>query len=152
MESMDESESFEAFFARVEPSLRRALVAAYGSRLGHEATAEALAWAWEHRERLDAMDRPEAYLYRVGQSRIRRRRMRLPFLRMEYREPVVEPELMRALRSLSRQQRVTVVLVYGYAWTMAEASELLGVSVSTVQTHLERGLARLRSIIGEEQA
>jgi RNA polymerase sigma factor (sigma-70 family) len=92
-----------------------------------------------------------AYLYRVGQSRIRRRRVRLPFVRSEYRDPEVEPELMEALRALSGQQRVAVVLIHGYAWTMAEVAELLDVSVSTVQTHLERGLGRLRSQIGEEQ-
>jgi DNA-binding NarL/FixJ family response regulator len=127
-------DAFEAFFARVEPSLRHALNATYGSELGREATAEAL-----------------AYLYRVGQSRIRRRRVRLPFVRSEYRDPEVEPELMEALRALSGQQRVAVVLIHGYAWTMAEVAELLDVSVSTVQTHLERGLGRLRSQIGEEQ-
>jgi DNA-directed RNA polymerase specialized sigma24 family protein len=37
-----------------------------------------------------------------------------------------------------------VVLVHGYE-TLAEVAGLLGVSVSTVQTHLERGLARLRA-------
>jgi RNA polymerase sigma factor (sigma-70 family) len=144
-------DAFEAFFARVEPSLRHALNATYGSELGREATAEALAWAWEHRDRLDSLERPVAYLYRVGQSRIRRRRVRLPFVRSEYRDPEVEPELMEALRALSGQQRVAVVLIHGYAWTMAEVAELLDVSVSTVQTHLERGLGRLRSQIGEEQ-
>jgi RNA polymerase sigma factor (sigma-70 family) len=145
------ADGFEAFFLRVEPQLRRALDATYGPELGREATAEAFAWAWEHREQLEALDRPVAYLYRVGQSRIRRRRFRLPFVRSEYREPEVEPDLMQALRTLSNQQRVAVVLIHGYAWTMAEVAELLGVSVSTVQTHLERGLSRLRLKIGEDR-
>jgi len=39
---------FELFALDVEPRLRRALVAAYGSDRGREAAAEALAYAWEH--------------------------------------------------------------------------------------------------------
>lgn len=149
-ESTESEGGFEAFFERVEPPLQRALVAAYGAELGREATAEALAWAWEHRGRLATLDRPVAYLYRVGQSRIRRRRVRVPFLRPDERDPAVEPGLMRAVQALSRQQRVAVVLVHGYDWSMVEVAELLGVSVSTVQTHLERGLRRLRAALGEE--
>jgi DNA-directed RNA polymerase specialized sigma24 family protein len=67
----DES-GFTAFFDATEPGLRRAFMAAYGFDTGREATAEALAWAWEHREELDTIEHPVTYLYRVGQSRIRR--------------------------------------------------------------------------------
>lgn len=136
--------AFERFFNTVEAPLRRALTAAYGTDAGREATAEALAWAWEHRDRLDALDRPVAYLYRVAQSRYRRRRPGTPFARQEWREPWVEPQLAGALRRLSERQRVAVVLIHGYSWTHAEVADLLGVGMSTVQTHLERGLDRLR--------
>ena len=69
-------DEFERFFVEVEPRLRRALVARYGSDRGREATAEALAYAWEHWSRVQAMERPVGYLYRVGQSRTRRWRLR----------------------------------------------------------------------------
>jgi DNA-directed RNA polymerase specialized sigma24 family protein len=47
-----EEERFDALFQEVEPQLRRALIARYGVERGREATAEALAWAWQHRSEL----------------------------------------------------------------------------------------------------
>ncbi|MGH9171025.1 MAG: RNA polymerase sigma factor [Acidimicrobiales bacterium] len=145
--SIDPASDFDNFFKSAEPRLRRALMAAYGIEAGREATAEAFAWAWEHQDRLAALDSPIGYLYRVGQSRARRRKLRVPFVRQQWSEPWVEPELSGALRKLSERQRTAVVLVHGYSWTLAEVGELLGLKVTTVQTHLDRGLARLRSLL-----
>ncbi len=50
--------AFEAFFRDTEPKLRRALVATYGPDQGRDAAAEALAYAWEHWERLSKMANP----------------------------------------------------------------------------------------------
>ena len=140
-------DEFARFFAEVEPSLRRALVARYGSDRGREATAEALAYAWEHWPRVQAMERPIGYLYRVGQSRTRRWRLsrRDGFPPPDAVEmPWVEPGLPRALNALSERQRVAVVLVCGFGWQLREVADLLGVRTTTVQNHVERGLAKLR--------
>jgi DNA-directed RNA polymerase specialized sigma24 family protein len=48
-------DGFPAFFAETEPRLRRALVAAYGPQRGREAAAEALAYAWQHWDRVGGM-------------------------------------------------------------------------------------------------
>ena len=72
-----EETAFEAFVAAHETRLRRALVAAYGIERGREALAEALAYAWEHWERVAAMEHPVPYLFRVGQSRTGRRALHL---------------------------------------------------------------------------
>jgi RNA polymerase sigma factor (sigma-70 family) len=140
-------DAFDAWYEVVEPKLRRALTAAYGRERGREAAAEALAWAWEHRDRLDTVDKPVAYLYRVGRSRTRLRRVRILHGRAEWSEPWIEPRLGAALASLTQRQRVAVVLVYCYAWTLAEVADILGIKTTTVQNHLERGLARLRSVM-----
>jgi RNA polymerase sigma factor (sigma-70 family) len=142
--------SFEGFHAAVEPRLRRALVAAYGVQDGVEATAEALAWAWEHRDRLQDIEQPVGYLFRVGQSRHRRRRVPLLRSRIEWSEPWVEPALAGALSRLSERQRVAVVLVHGYEWTLVEVAEVLGVGPTTVQTHLRRGVERLQRALEVE--
>ena len=63
-------------------------------------------------------------------------------------EPRVEPGLLVSLGRLSRSQRVAVVLVAGFEWTQQEVADLLGVSRSTVQKHLSRGLGRLRDDLG----
>ena len=129
-----------------EPKLRRALVARYGAEIGREATAEALAYGWEHWGRVSAMDNPVGYLYRVGQSRSRRYRpKRAVFAPLDDRSlPWVEPGLAPALKELPSRQREVVVLVYGFGYTHAEVAELLHLSRSTVQNHVERGLKKLR--------
>ena len=131
-----------------EPRLRRTFVAAYGSERGDEATAEALAYGWEYWARVRRMENPLGYLYRVGQSRTRRRGRppRSAVWEVGVSDSLlVEPGLRPALASLSELQRVVVVLVHGFEWTLSEVAELLDVSKSTVQTHLARGLARLRA-------
>jgi RNA polymerase sigma-70 factor (ECF subfamily) len=144
-------DAFEDFFREAEPRLRRAFVAAYGAERGREATAEALAYAWEHWERVQRMTNPRGYLYRVGQSRTRsRRREPVVFPDRGHALPWVEPGLPRALRSLTEAQRIAVVLVHGFGWTLREVGELTGRRIPTVQKHLERGSAKLRAALGSE--
>jgi RNA polymerase sigma-70 factor (ECF subfamily) len=145
---MTAEEAFTDFVERVEPRLRVALVARYGSDRGREATAEALAWAWEHWDDMDGIRSPIAYLFRVGQSKTRLRlRPRVLFTTPRGDPPWVEPALPGALASLSRHQRMAVVLVHAYGWTQPEAAEVIGIRPGTVKTHLERGLAKLREAL-----
>jgi DNA-directed RNA polymerase specialized sigma24 family protein len=130
--------------------LRHALIAAYGNERGREAAAEAWAYAWEHWDRVRGMAHPVPYLYRVGQSRTRRRRHPVVFGEVAHHEPWIEPKLSKALRDLTERQRVTVVLVHGFAWTLREVAELTGIRVTSVQNHLERGLAHLRQSLEVE--
>ncbi|MDO8363161.1 MAG: sigma-70 family RNA polymerase sigma factor [Actinomycetota bacterium] len=139
---------FGAFTQRVEPGLRRALMGAVGVQRVDDATGEALAYAYEHFDRVREMEHPLGYLFRVGQSRTRpRKRVRL--FRDESRSmPDVEPGLMPALLHLPPSQRLAVWLVHGCGWTHAEAAEVLGVATSTASTHVARGLERLRRELG----
>ncbi len=140
----DREVMFRAFVGNLEPRLRRALIAAYGYERGREATAEALAYAWEHWDRVAGLINPACYLCRVGQSRTRTRRTRVVFELPVSDEPFIEPSLQSALASLSERQRVAVLLIYGADWTQGQVAELLGLAKSTVQKHAERGLSRLR--------
>jgi DNA-directed RNA polymerase specialized sigma24 family protein len=106
-----------------------------------------MAWAWEHQDRLPGLTNPVAYLFRVGRSRTRLRRLRILHGRPDWSEPWAEPSLGSALSGLTQRQRVSVVLVHGYGWTFGEVAEVLGIKVTTVQSHLDRGLARLRSVL-----
>lgn len=141
-------DGFEEFVRETEPRLRRALVAAYGSEAGRDAAAEALAYAWEHWERLQDVKNLPGYLYRVGQSRSRRRKPALLFESPGWTEHDFEPRLPAALAALSLRQRQAVVLVYGYGCTVREVSELIGVKQTTVHNHVRRGLVRLRQSLG----
>ena len=138
---------FEKFVRDVEPSLRRALVAAYGFERGRDATAEALGWAWEHWDRAKDLENQVAYLFRVGQSKSRDRKTPVTFERIESSDPWFDPGLIPALASLTEQQRVAVVLVNGFDWKLREVAELMNVGISTVQSHLERGMKSLRAAL-----
>jgi len=148
---LEDVESFDAFVSRVGPGLRRAFVARFGRNDGIEAASEAFAYAWEHWDRVSAMENPTGYLYRVGRSRTRRIRRRTPILPAveASRMPEVEPGLPVALAALPERQRVAVILVHGLGWTQREVAELLGISRSTLQNHLERGTNRLRRTLKE---
>ena len=147
---MSDWSSFEGFARVAEQRLSLAFAAAYGPELGLEATSEALAYAWEHWDRLERMDNPIGYLYRVGQSRVRRFRWRRAPIAPLPPPPAdvwVEPGLLDGLKRLSANQRVAVVLVEGFDWTQGEVADLLGISRSSVQKHHERALSKLRDAL-----
>lgn len=143
---------FEAFVRENEPKLSRALAAAYGFEDGRDATAEALAYAWEHWAELTHIANLPGYLFRVGQSRSRRRRVPSLFAVPDSQDHAFEPGLPAALGSLSQRQRLAVVLVHGYGYTLREVADLTGLKPTTVQNHLTRGLARLRAQLGVTDA
>jgi DNA-directed RNA polymerase specialized sigma24 family protein len=127
------------------------LSATLGLETGREAAAEALAYGWEHWERIREMENSIGYLYVVGRDRGRKmsrnRRVVFPDV-IEDRTPWVEPGLPRALAALPERERVVVLLVHAYGWAMSEVAELLEVTKSTVQTHSERGVKKLRRKLG----
>ncbi len=45
--------------------------------------------------------------------------------------------------------RVAIILVHGHGHTYASAAELLDVPVTTITNHINRGLARLRTLLEE---
>jgi RNA polymerase sigma factor (sigma-70 family) len=92
------------------------------------------------------MEHPVGYLYRVGRSAARKYR-RAPVVGDPPGEsslPWIEPALEPALRRLSDRQRTAVVLKQSFGCTYDEISQVMGVSIPTVQKHIERALVKLR--------
>ena len=143
-------ESFTGFVRDIEIRLKFALCAALGREAGMEATAEALAYGWENWTRIQSMENPAGYLYRVGLNKARRFRKRHPVLPPVPRQemPWVEPALAEAMTSLSERQRVAVLLIHGFDWTLADVAGFLDVSVATVRQHLDRGMLKLQRRLG----
>lgn len=112
-----------------------------------DAAAEALAWAWEEWDKVQTMENPAGYLFRVGRSKSRLRKApRLaPVAALDL--PDVEPRLVPALLGLPSRQRTAVWLVHACQWRPAEVAEAMGVSPSAVSTHLSRGLHQLRAVL-----
>lgn len=143
-------DEFTTFVEQVEPRLRISLIARFGAQRGRDATAEGLAYAWENWESVREMEFPVAYLFKVGRSRTRDRRRRILRPDTQSEPPLVEPALAPALEDLSSMQRMAVVLVHAYGWTHAEAAVVMEVAEPTVKTHVQRALAKLRSVLEVE--
>ncbi len=141
---------FDDFVRVARPRLIRALVAVRGDD-AVDGAAEALAYAWEHWDEVRAMENPVGYLYRVGQSRTRRRRHPVLPPPEAIGLPDVDPRLIPALIRLPYTQRTAVWLVHACGWTYAEVAEALETSRSMVGNHVSRGLDRLRTELEDVQ-
>ncbi len=146
------TDAFTEFALVAEPRLRLALGAAFGFDLAQEATADALAFAWEHWDRVVKTANPVGYVFGVGRNRARRnlKRRRVVFLPpvLSSESPWVEPGLPGALGRLSVRQREVIMLLHCFEWTLSEVAELLGLARGTVQIHERRGMAVLRRDLG----
>ncbi len=147
-------EWFESFRGAGQLRLRVALSSSFGAEVGEESAADAVAYAWEHRERLAEMANPGGFLFRVGQSAARRHRRRaevgaLPEVSAAH-EDRIDPDLPIALGKLTERQRVAVVLVHVCAWTLEETATAMELRVSTVRTHVARALGRLEQLLEED--
>lgn len=145
---------FHEFVEEVDVRLRSALMATFGPMDGRAAAVDALSWAWEHWATVRELENPVGYLYRVGRTAARRgqgRPVPVSDRSVYIDDPSVSPELVAALANLSAQQRTAVILVHAFGWTHRETAELLEMTPSSVQTHVERGLSRLRDQVDQYQ-
>src|SRR4051794_25903343 len=138
----------ERFVGDVRPRLLRALAGAVGAGDAPDATAAAVAYAFEHWDRISTMENPAGYLFRVGQSSMRRRRVPLLPSPEAIGVPDIEPGLMPALLSLPDTQRTAVWLVHACGWHYTEVAAAMDTSVSMVGNHVSRGLEALRVRLG----
>ena len=141
-----DSEGYVDFWRANEPRMRRALVAQYGPQDGRAATGDALSWAWEHWADVTAMANPVGYLYRVGQTAARKHQQRGRVQVSAGAASAQDPadgdlDLIDALRDLSDQQRVVLLLVHAHGYSQREAADVLDIAVSTVRVHLEEQLS-----------
>ena len=144
--------AFEEFVRTDGDRLRRVMSSQFGVDVGGEATDAALAWAWEHWDRLHPMSNPAGYLYRVSQTQARRaisrgRQVVFPSEPPRELEPgssLIDGDLVVALRALPDRQRVAVLMVHVYGWTPTELAEITGAPAATIRSHLRRGLRKLR--------
>jgi RNA polymerase sigma-70 factor (sigma-E family) len=147
-------EEFSQYVAARGRALWRAAWLLTGdAQLAEDLAQTALAKAWPHFVRVAANGSFEAYVRRAMVTtyvswRGRRWVGEIPSDRVPDAttgEQPVDLDLVRALASLSRQQRAVVVLRYFADLTEADTAAALGCSVGTVKTHHTRAIAALRS-------
>jgi RNA polymerase sigma-70 factor (ECF subfamily) len=157
---MEASGGFEAFCRAEYAAVVRLAFWMTGDRQESQDLAqEAFARAFERWRSVSKMDRPDAWVQRVTVNlalSARRRRRLLPRLlaQGEHRvvpEPdVADPDLTRALLSLTPSQRAAVVLRYYADRSVEEAAHDLGKRPGTVRALTSQGLARLRQALTME--
>ncbi len=152
-QTVGHSDPYVEFVEANRSHLRQAFVARFGVEVGCEATSDAMAYAFEHWERVATMENPVGYLYRVGQSSARRhfrwsRPLMLPPPDVG-RVPEIEPGLAKALINLSNERRVIVLLIHAHDWPHGQVAEFLDISLTKVRNELHRGLQQLRNDLGQ---
>lgn len=153
---------FDTFVARVEPLVRRSLIAMHGPGDGRIAAIDALAWAWRHWDRAAEMRSPAARLARIGVIVARGRRGGGA---LADKRPIElsQEELTRAfsdsfgpdaasdLAGMSAQDRVALLLMQGWATPVSHVAQVLRSSRSSARRHGGRGAAGFRSAPGHAE-
>lgn len=150
-------DGFTAFMAgRSRALLRTAYLLTGDDRLAEDLLQTALAKAYLNWGRISTLDHPEAYVRRIiATTNIAWwRRRRVGEVAMDdlpdrgtpdgADDRAVRDQVWRAIQSLPRRQRATLVLRFFEDMSEAEAAETLGVSVGTVKSQTSKALATLR--------
>ena len=136
--------------------------------LGNAAEAEDVAQeafmrVWTHAPRWQPLAQFRTWLARIVTNLCLDRRRRAPWLELEAAGEIVDPApdagqkaeeeerermLAAAIEKLPVRQRTAVVLTYGEGMSNAQVAEVLGTSVSAVETLLVRGKQNLRRALG----
>jgi len=147
--------SFEALFLDMHDRLYRALYFITGSSAdAEELMQDAFLKLWERWDRLDTIEDPVAYLFRVALNgfRMRARRARVaarslvpaassrdPFDDIDLREDV-----RRMLRRITPRQRTAIVLTEILGYDSEQAARVMGIRPTTVRVLASQGRAALR--------
>ncbi len=147
--------TFEEFFEANRAQLYGALCLVTGDRSqAEELLQDAFLKVWERWDRVGALDRPDAYLFRVAMNlfRNRLRRAKVAARKIVVGGPstddlaIVEERdaVVRALRPLAPRQRAAVILMTLMDYSAEEAAQALGIKPSTVRALATQGRAAAR--------
>ena len=147
--------SFEELFLDVHDRLYRALYFVTGSSAdAEELMQDAFLKLWERWDRLDTIEDPVAYLFRVALNgvRMRARRARVAarkiVLSAAARDPFddvnLREDVRRMLRRLTPRQRTAIVLTDIFGYTSEQAARIMSIQPTTVRVLASQGRAALR--------
>jgi DNA-directed RNA polymerase specialized sigma24 family protein len=149
----DQREFAEFNAAAWDDCLRIVTVSVGNRALGEDLAAEAFTKAWASWRKVRGLDEPRAWIIRsalnahVSWWRRHRREVALGGhgdTAVTSPDPVLDGSLVAALRRLPVRQRQVVALRLLLDLDTATTAEMLGMSGSTVATHLHRAIAALR--------
>jgi RNA polymerase sigma factor (sigma-70 family) len=152
---------FRVFFEEEHRRLFKTLYFVTGDRAdAADLMQDAFAKLWERWDRIQDIDDPVAYLYRIALngSRMRARALRraalrpLPMVRArdEFESVDMREDVRHMLKDLSPRQRAALVLLDMYGYGSEEAARILRVRPSTVRALATQGRAALRAKGGQD--
>lgn len=157
MSTPEPDQGFAEFFRTCLPVVTRTLTALSGdTRVVEDVAQDALLIARHRWGDVRSYDKPEAWVLKVAIRLLRRwqrqHRQETPLVAVPTADAVDrvhEVEAVHsALRRLSPRHREVVALHHLLGYPVSEIAAVLVVSESTVRTHLTRGRAELRRILG----
>lgn len=157
MSTPEPDEGFAEFFRTCLPVVTRTLTALNGdTRVVDDVAQDAMVIARHRWSDVHAYDKPEAWVLKVAIRLMRRWQQRHQHETTLVSVPVVDAvervdeveALHSALRELSPRHREVVALHHLLGYSVTEIASVLMVGESTVRTHLTRGRAELRRILG----
>jgi RNA polymerase sigma factor (sigma-70 family) len=147
---------FDAVFDELFDSSFRLAYRMLGDAAGAEdVAAEACARALAQWSRVGPLPYRTAWVLRVASNlavdaiRKRTRELTVDVADVEEDDVALRLALGAALRALPKRQRETVTLRYLAELKEREVAEVLGLSIGTVKSHVSRGLAALRTKLGD---
>jgi RNA polymerase sigma-70 factor (sigma-E family) len=152
----DTDSAFAWLFRDEYPAIVRTAYLMLGDRQAAEDVAqEAFIRLYARWRRVSRYDPPGAWVRRVAirlASRARGRRSASGTMedRLAPVETAPDPDLRRALLTLTANQRAAVVLHYLEDLPVVEVATLMGCAPSTARVHLHRARRRLAELLGEE--
>ncbi len=147
---------FATFFADEHRGLLKLLYFVTGNRAdASELMQDAFLKVWERWDRVERIDDPRAYLFRVALngSRMRARSARRAARRLVAPASSVDPydeidlreDVRNMLLSLAPRKRAALVLLDMYDYGSEEAARIMGIRPSTVRALASQGRAVLRA-------
>lgn len=147
--------TFDDLYAAEHDRLYGALFFITGSSAdAEELMQDAFLKLWERWDRIDAIQDPVAYLFRVALNGFRMRlrhakvvaARHLPTIepRDSFAEVEMHEDVRRMLLRLPHRQRAALVLTEIFGYGSDQASEILGVRAATVRSLASQGRAALR--------
>jgi RNA polymerase sigma factor (sigma-70 family) len=146
---------FRTFFEDEHRALLKTLYFVTGDRAeAADQMQEAFLKVWERWDRIDAIDDPRAYLFRIALNgskmraraarRASRRMMPMAVVRDPFDDVELRDDVRRLLLTLTPRQRAALVLLDLYGYGSEDAARIMGIRPSTVRALATQGRAVLR--------
>ncbi len=147
---------FRTFFEDEQRRLFKTLYFVTGDRTeAADLMQEAFLRLWERWDRIEAIEDPGAYLFRVALNgwrmraraarRAARRTVPLGVVRDAYDDVDLREDVRRMLQAVTPRQRLALVLLDLYGYGSEDAARIMGIRPSTVRALATQGRAVLRT-------